>query len=636
MFARLSKTKLLVLLGLIAAAACATLYFYWDLREPASGPDARLEPLTIDQIEQRSDRLIHAAFDNRDSKKLDEAERFLRRRLPRVQQKDRVYAALAMIAIHRSDYRDEPMPSPDALALLRKALDHNPRSARALEWLSHYHEQRQEYGKALSASERWLAAAPHELRAMVAVGRSLLDLKHYARAEQALKKALERSRKQGDDTTLIKAQEYLGKVYMLQGKYKLAERVLLDSVKTFKQSKMKLAACPYASLGALYSTMGDDKKALVNLMKAADQESSRPRMQHQAAVACFKNNDFANAIKYIDRALALENTEHYRSFKDRVLRAKAGAGGGSQPAKSDFELALGSFEDHRFSAARRHVAKAMTAGAEGRHKVLLGFLLLLQKKYDEAGKRFGEADKDGGAGVGPAVGQGHLAIIRKDYVAARRLLAPGTKTGDKKPRVYRDDRDNKRLYQWVIFKMACLGLGWASANVNKHPLAITYFDRIIAGKDEDVFAWLGKGNSLNALNRLEAAEKALRKVLKMDPANKYATAELALVQFNRGKDKEAERLFKAALKQDEGQYTCPHEGLGLIYLRAGKLARAKASFRKAIKINPDIEFKKFNGLARILIREGQYEKARKLLRKSMENNPYEDEARKMLAGIKGK
>ena len=41
-------------------------------------------------------------------------------------------------------------------------------------------------------------------------------------------------------------------------------------------------------------------------------------------------------------------------------------------------------------------------------------------------------------------------------------------------------------------------------------------------------------------------------------------------------------------------------------------------------------------MAKIFIREDKYVKARKLLRKSMQNYPYDDEAKKLLASIKGK
>ena len=157
----------------------------------------------------------------------------------------------------------------------------------------------------------------------------------------------------------------------------------------------------------------------------------------------------------------------------------------------------------------------------------------------------------------------------------------------------------------------------------------------LANQEEDLFALLGKGNSLNAMGKLDPAQEQFDRVLGIDKHNKYAMAELALVNFNRGQFDRAESLFKAAMARDaSARYTCPYEGLGMVYLRAGKLKQAKDHFKKAIKINPNIEYKKFNGLARIMIREGKLDRARELLRKSVENYPYDDEAKKLAESIR--
>lgn len=71
----------------------------------------------------------------------------------------------------------------------------------------------------------------------------------------------------------------------------------------------------------------------------------------------------------------------------------------------------------------------------------------------------------------------------------------------------------------------------------------------------------------------------------------------------------------------------------MLYLKQGDLAKAQKSFEKAIKIDPDIEYKKYNELARIYMKEGQIEKAKELLKKSIDNFPYDDEAKKILAGL---
>lgn len=638
MVTRATVIKLSV--GLVPALALTGLavHLFWDRDEPPPEAAPTVQLGEIHDIERQADALMGQAFTRRDPKRFDQAARLLAAALARGTNTDRVLAAQAALVLQKNDYFHRRRPPPtEARQLARRALKVNPRCTRAMEVLVHYHELHREHRQALAVAERWLAIAPNDLRASLQVGHELVALERYARAEKVLGHALQRARRERIDEVLIKAQEYLGKAYRLQGKYRLAEQVLLSSVKVMKRSPRKLAACPYASLGNLYTSMGHGKKAATYIMLAADRESRRPNMQYRAAVKCFRVDDFKNALRYVDRALALDDSRLHRGLKARILRARKGGRGRdghdrADPVLGAFDLAMDAFHEHRFAAAKRHVTQAMKAKKESGHRVLFGFLLLLEKRYKEAAVAFKEAgQKDPGA----AVGKGHLALIHKDYKVARPLLEPAVRAGDAALAAGKD-LPEKHAYRWMVYRMACLGMGWISANQNQHRVAITYFDRPLSKVPEDIFSWLGKGNSLNALGKLDAAEAALRRVLVFDPDNKYATAELALVKYNKGDNREAERLFKAALKQDQGRYTCPHEGLGLIYLRAGKYAQAKASFRKAIKINPDIEFKKFNGLARIFIREGKYDRARKLLRKSMDNYPHDDEAKKLLATIKGK
>ena len=399
--------------------------------------------------------------------------------------------------------------------------------------------------------------------------RSLIALKRHAEAEAVLKKALRVAVVEGLDVESRKVQVQLGELYRLQGKHRLAERVLEASIRTRPPAgSPRTAYCPYTALGELYTAL-----------------------------------------------------EGHQQADDRSALS---------PARS-LAAALESFAGNRFADARRHLARARVKGEDARRKVLLGFILLLEKKYTLARARFQQAQKLEPRQAGAQVGLGHLAIIRKDYPAAGALLHPFVAPSHEPVGAHA-----ARTYRWLVWRMARLGMGWIAANQNRHPEAIKHFDRVLSHNRGDLFALLGKGNSLSALSLLEQAEATLGQALKLDPGNKYAMAELALVMHNRGQDAQAERLFKAALKLDPRRYTCPHEGLGLIYLRAGKLDQARASFRKAIAINPNIEYRKFNGLARILIGEGNYAGARKLLRQSMKNHAFDPTARKLLNSIKGK
>ena len=565
MVSRSGMIKLACVSAAVAAAAVGLLAYHDRGPDTEDAPPVTL-PGDIDAIERHADDLMSRAFNERDPRRFDEAGRMLAAALKRVPERDCVYATWATLVMQKNDYlHTGQSPPAQAHALLQKALDLNPRCLRALENLADYFERRGAFTRALAVDRRWLAAAVAEeqrsqktgqgraaaihvtLRAQTHRGKVLVRLGRYREAEKELARALTRSRREGIDAALVKVQEYLAEVYTQQGKYAEAEKVLKDAVRVVKRSGRKLAACPYTALGGLYRSKGDHKKAAEADKKAADQEPARPWMQHRAAVMLYKVGDLEGARAYALRARRLLKDPAITSLVARIERSRASSK--SRDAGDPVQAAVDAFEDHRFAVARRLLGRVPKNGrSRARAAVLDGFLLLLEKKLAAAGERFAAAARAGGDEGGAAVGQGHLAIARKDHAAARRLLLPALDAGSRRFSPPGKETMGTSPYRWMVYRMACLGLGWTASNVNKHRRAIGYFDRVIARKANDIFAWLGK----------------------------------------------------------------------------------------AIKLNPNIEFKKFNGLARIFIREGKYARARALLRRSIENYPHDDEARTMLASIKGK
>ena len=575
----------------------------------------------------------HLVYTERAPGSLDLAERLLRAALDTHPRKDQVLAQLGHLELERatrtSNVKGTIRPSKKARERFREALAINPKNLDALRGLASFHEYGGQPHKAIAMDDRIIAAFPRNLHARTHKGRCLLMMRQYARAATTLEETLALAQRVGDVRAEVAAREHLGKVYTRQRRYALAEKMLVKAVD--RAEAAGVMACPYAALGELYRVTGRQKKVAQVHMRAADVESNKPMMQYHAAEVCDDQGDYDNALKYIRRAIALRDDPRYRKLEQSIQAALKP----STPADR-LRMALAAFSDDNFEKAEAVIDRALKAGgATGKLEVVKGFILLLQKRYPEAEKLFASAGAVDSKDHGARAGLGHLAIIRKKYDQARALLDPGILSmGAKLERMSESEGANS--YLWLSYRMSCLGMGWVSANTGKHAAALVYFDRILDKDPDCTFALLGKGNSLNAMGKLDRAEKYLSRVLALDPKNRFAMAELALVKYNRGQDAESERLFKAALQGDPRKYTCPHEGLGMIYLRAGKLDKARASFRKAIKINPDIEFKKFNGLARILIKEGKYAPARKLLRKSMDNYPHDDEARKLLASIRGK
>ena len=410
----------------------------------------------------------------------------------------------------------------------------------------------------------------------------------------------------------MKAREHLGRIYLEQRRFSDAEKVLSAAARDFEVLNRRQAytvACPYQALGVLYAHMGKQSRAASYFIKAARLEPHSEKMQYDAALESMVAGDFTTALKHVDRAIALSR------------RPQAAAGGDARDLP------------HRYL-------------------VLKGFIWLPMRKYSQARRLFGKVLAKVPGDPGALAGLGHLDVVHKRYRSAtsrleralqgaRKMLnekrgAVGPSPGAQDPAERLDAmRNPTRIYSWLSLRMACLGLGWVAANQNRHKQAIGYFERTLTHRPADLLALLGKGNSLTALGQLDRAERLFARLRTLYPDNPYVLAEGALVQFNKRNDRRAERGFKKAIQLDK-EYTCPYEGLGLIYLRRGQLARAKASFQRAISLNPDIEFKKYNGLARIYIKEGRVDEARRLLQKSVANYPHDSEARRLLAALEKK
>jgi tetratricopeptide (TPR) repeat protein len=302
------------------------------------------------------------------------------------------------------------------------------------------------------------------------------------------------------------------------------------------------------------------------------------------------------------------------------------------PGAAAFLASLDAFEAGDYSAALQQVDAALVLEQHAQYHTVRAAMLLFSRRFDEARALLEGLRQDPLVAVGAQVGLGHLAINARSYEEAHGLLSGGLATA---PAALPLDAGVTQRYADFVYELACLGMGWSAANRNEHVRAISWFDRILARQSDDLLGMIGKGNSLIGLGLLADATAMLESVLEAHPDNPYALAELAMIRLKNGEDGAAEEGFRKALAQDDRNYTCPYEGLGLLYLRQGRTEKAREHLQRAIQINPDIEYKKYNGLARIHMSEGNYEAATRLLRKSQDNFPHDGEALRLLGEIEG-
>ncbi len=290
-----------------------------------------------------------------------------------------------------------------------------------------------------------------------------------------------------------------------------------------------------------------------------------------------------------------------------------------QAASLDYGAAVDAFITGRTG---RLPGWADAPGDDARRWTLRALLLLHERSYDRVDAML-EAPPGGVTAAEVAVVRAHLAIVRQDFAGA---LAAAEAAGSAGPSG--DDARGR-----LLGRSADLAHGWARSNRDEHPDAVDAFARLVAREPDDLLARVGLGNSLLALERLEEAEAAFDAVLARDPDNRFALAERAMVHFVRGDDARAEAGFLAAMERAPDTYTCPYEGLGLLYMRQGRAGEAEQLFERAIEINPAIEYRKYDELARIRLAAGDLDGAEALLMQSLSNHPDGPDARALMAEL---
>ena len=371
---------------------------------------------------------------------------------------------------------------------------------------------------------------------------------------------------------------------------------------------------------------------------ASDNHFEVQEAKHILGRLAMEQGDFRSAEALIKEALINEDGSHwacaYQGLGELYSRIQDNGAVKLQQAAADvgdnpdllYASALGAWEEGDRSSALAQMESAIAGEGRPYFQVSRGFLLLLHKRYDEAEATFRSLEAAGTEPMGVAVGLGHLAIARREYEDAEPRLREAL---DAWLQVDMSTVNNPGYYD-LIHRMTCLGLGWVHANQNRHQLALPYFERVLSHRPRDLLGLLAAANSYIALHDLPKAEEMVQRVLAEDPENPFGLSARALIAMDRDEQESAEQDFRAALIRDKTNYTCPYEGLGLLYLKQGRIEEARENLQRAIDINPDIEYRKFNGLARIYLGEGRYDEAEKLLHKSHANFPDDDEATQLL------
>ncbi len=430
------------------------------------------------------------------------------------------------------------------------------------------------------------------------------------------------------------AAEILGMSLMWQNKTDEAERWLAEakaqvSTDASVSARNVHLACPHVALGQLYRSRGSDEQAAQALVDAAEYEPYRSKTQYLAARQLYYNGELERAAHYVERALAIEDKQAYRRLREQIERWREAqaTGAGSLPPEGRLDEAVRAFMRMEWGMAMEQVELSIAQQPSQEARTLRGLLLVAQGQFEEAERVGNELRRQHPDATGPRVVEAHVALGKRDHARARTLASGVIEALEPEFIILRRDAGGT---SWLEYEMARLAMGWSLATQLQHERAIAHFDAVLIRRPSSLMALLGRGNSLNAMGEFDRAEEDFQRVEGLDPGNAFALAERGLVQLNRGEVDGAAASFEAALAVEPDGFTCPLEGLGMVYVLQDRQGEAATMLESAIETNPDIEYEKYNQLAKIRMQEGDFAEARRLLEQSLKNFPQENEAPALL------
>lgn len=149
--------------------------------------------------------------------------------------------------------------------------------------------------------------------------------------------------------------------------------------------------------------------------------------------------------------------------------------------------------------------------------------------------------------------------------------------------------------------------------------ALSEIEQLLGENPDDLQALNAAGISHQALNNMQKAEQAFRKVLELDSGNPGAASNLGILLQNTGRHEEAEQLFRK-LTNIEEQNPENHYNLGLACHKQKRYKEAEACYKRTLELKPD-HFDAGNNLALLYQINEEYEESEKIFRQLLEQAP---------------
>lgn len=451
------------------------------------------------------------------------------------------------------------------------------------------------YKKAIEMFKQVIALRPEEKEAYEHIGRAYIRLKQYATAIEWFEKTISLF----PETHF--SYEGIVRTYAAQDRLDECVQWLQLQIKDYPEN----ARFRYA-LSLAYLSKGDYEKA-VPLLYAAKNEDEGYSCPHQALGYIYYiqgdlDSAYAEMVHGIEIAPESWFSYYYAAYYFFVL--------------GKYEEALESLNNGLEKVERDDKRFLL--------KELKAYVFLFQKRTDIAEELFLGLIEQKRSSIGIFSGLGHIALQRKQYKKAEAFFS--------KAKAFSDNYTQDPMVPDYI-PFLHLGMGWTSERLGKPQEAVDYYQMILHKEPHHLLALVSLTNVYNVLGEYDKALKIIEKAYQKYPDNGFVLAQYATVYMNIGEASAAKDYFERAIEVSSADYSCPYEGLGILYLQQGKIGRAEHFLTQAIEKNPDFEYRKYNGLAQIEIARGNYAHARKLLEKSLQNMPENEEAESLLRMI---
>jgi Flp pilus assembly protein TadD len=145
------------------------------------------------------------------------------------------------------------------------------------------------------------------------------------------------------------------------------------------------------------------------------------------------------------------------------------------------------------------------------------------------------------------------------------------------------------------------------------------YDKLFGEHAEERDSLLEAGASLSRLGRLEEAEEAFRKAIRIGPPSAEAHLRLGLLLEQSGRHRDAETEYRTASGIDSEKAET-HILIGNLFLRSNKCDEAEKEFRAAIAIQPN-SLEAHTNLGALLLKMERFDEAERELRRAVSINP---------------